>query len=351
MEWLNVKYLQNSLQDWIITVVLILVAVIGARFVYWFFKRTVKKWAGKSETKLDDILVDMLEEPLSVSIVLFGSWAAISRLTFSVEFQSFLDRIFYIALIFIAAWLCVRLIDAVIQEYIVPLVSKSESDLDDQLLPLLRLGLKFAIWAIAIIIGTDHAGYDVGALIAGLGVGGLAFALAAQDTVSNLFGGFTIITDQPFKLNDRINVGGFDGVVKEIGIRSTRLQNLNGRVVVLPNSTFTGSPIENISSEPNRKVVLELGLTYDTTAEGIEQAMQILRDIITETEGAEETCSVGFNAFGDFALGVLFVYFIRKGSDILGTQTEINLKILQRFTHAGLEFAFPTQTLHLQKAE
>ena len=347
MEWLSAVYLGNSLGTWLGAVGLVLLSVLVSRVVYWYFKRRVKSWVGNTATRLDDIIVDMIEEPLSVSIVVLGSWTAFSQLTVSEGVESFLGRSFYIAMVMIVAWLAVRLLDSLIEEYIIPLVQDSESDLDDQLLPLLRRGLKVAIWTVAVIISAQHAGYDVGALIAGLGVGGLAFALAAQDTVSNLFGGFTIFTDQPFKLNERINVAGYDGVVKEIGIRSTRLQNLNGRTVVLPNSTFTGAAIENISSEANRKVVLELGLSYDTTAESMERAMQLLRDINANEAGTEENCSVGFNAFGDFALGLLFVYFIRKDADILGTQTQINLSILKQFAEAGLEFPFPTQTLHV----
>lgn len=227
-----------------------------------------------------------------------------------------------------------------------PLTAESDTSLDDQLMPILRKGTKFSIWSIGIIVALNNAGYDVGALIAGLGIGGLALAMAARDTVSNVFGGFTIFTDRPFTINDRVRISGFDGVVDEIGVRSTRLRTLSGTMVTIPNSTFSDSAVENVSAEPSRKVSMTLGLTYDMTAEQMEQAMEILRSIAADAEGLEEKVLVAFNGFGDFSMNILFIYYITKGADILEVQTEVNLAILRRFGEAGLEMAFPTQTLY-----
>jgi len=185
------------------------------------------------------------------------------------------------------------------------------------------------------------------ALIAGLGIGGLALAMAAKDTVANVFGGFTIFTDRPFVMGDRIVISGFDGTVSEIGIRSTRLKTLAGREVSIPNSRFADSPVENISREPNRKMSLSLGLTYDTPPDRIQRAMDILVEIVeAQGEATEEKVIVGFNSFGDFALGVMVIYYITKGADIMGVQTSVNMAILERFNAEKLEFAFPTQTIH-----
>jgi MscS family membrane protein len=197
----------------------------------------------------------------------------------------------------------------------------------------------------------NNAGYDVAALIAGLGIGGLALAMAAQDTVKNVFGGFTIFTDRPFTVNERVAVAGFDGNVEEIGIRSTRIRTLAGRQVTIPNSSMADSPVENISSEPSRKVVMTLGLTYDTTPEAMRRAMEILGEIeAAHTEDTDGDPVIAFSGYGDFAMNVLFIYYIRKGADIMGTQTSVNLAILERFNAEGLAFAFPTQTIELAGA-
>jgi MscS family membrane protein len=246
----------------------------------------------------------------------------------------------------LGAWLLCRLLDAVLDEYAVPYFENSETDLDDILVPIVRRGVKTIVWIVATIMAMDNAGYDITTVLAGLGVAGMAFALAAKDSLANMFGGFTIFTDKPFGLKDRIKVAGFDGTVNEIGLRSTRLQTLDGRMVTIPNSEISDTPVENVSSEPSRKVVLNLGLTYDMDEANIKRAMEVLHEIADEHKAdLEENLSVGFNQFGDFALNVIFVYRITKGSDILGTQTAINLTILQRFAAEGLELAFPTQTI------
>ena len=255
----------------------------------------------------------------------------------------------FVVLLGFIAWAITRTIEALIDHYLVPVIEKSESDLDDQLLPILRKALKVTVWIMAIIIGFNNAGYDVGAIVAGLGIGGLAFALAAQDSVKNLFGGFTIFIDKPFTIRDRIKISGFDGSVEEIGIRSTRIRTLDGRMVTIPNSKFSESAIENISSEPSRKVALNLGLTYGTSSAGVKEAMELLKGIVKSKNVVPDKVFVGFNAFNDSSLNIICVYYISPGADILGVQTEINLEILENFANAKLEFAFPTQTLFIEK--
>jgi len=161
----------------------------------------------------------------------------------------------------------------------------------------------------------------VGALLAGLGIGGLALAMAAKDTVANVFGGITIFTDKPFKINDRVKLNGFDGNITEIGIRSTRLKTLEGRIVTIPNSKFTDGMVENVTLEPSRKVVLNLGLVYDTSSAQMEKAMELLKEIGEKNPSTEENVLVGFNDFGASALGLIFIYYIRKDGDILATQS------------------------------
>lgn len=346
IEFLNKTFYHNTIQEWLISLSLIVVSVMVGRVLFWFFKNFIKPLTTKSKTKLDDIFIDLCEEPISLSIVLIGISYSLNLLHTTESVRDLIGKGFYIAIIFNIAWLVARLSDAVIQEYLVPLTEKTENDLDDQLLPIVKKGMRVIIWAIAIVVGLNNAGYNVGALLAGLGVGGLAFALAAKDTVANLFGGLTVLLDKPFKMGDRIQVKGFDGTVVEIGLRSSRIQTLDGRIVTIPNADFASDPIQNVSSEPSRKVTLNLGLTYDTTPEQIKQAIDILKTIAAAHESLEEKVILSFNAFNDFALNVMFIYYIKKGEDIAVTQTEIDLEILSQFNANNLEFAFPTQTVY-----
>ncbi len=347
------EFYYNTITNWAIAFGIILGAILFAKILYLLSGKVIKKITQKTKSKLDDILVDKLEEPVILTLIILASWYAVKlNLTFPEEVFAVLNNGFHFAIAIMLTWLIARTVNALIVEYAVPLTEKSESDFDDQLLPILQKGLRIVIWTLGIIIALNNAGYNVTTLIAGLGIGGLAFALAAQDTVKNIFGGAMIFLDKPFKLNDRIVINGFDGFVHEIGIRSTRLRTLEGRIVTMPNAAFSDQAVENITLEPSRKVVLNLGLTYDTTPEKMEDGIKILREIGTaHRDKIEENVLVSFNAYGDFALGLIYIYYISKESDILDTQTAINLDILKRFNEKGLEFAFPTQTIYKKELD
>lgn len=361
----NKEFYQNSILDWAISFGIILGAILVAKILYWITGKFVKRAASKTKSNLDDLLVDKLEEPVVYAVALIGFFWAITRLTLGSpeldvdgkmligedgepinHIKNFVTHAFTIIFTLNVTWLIVRTVDALIVEYLMPMIERSESDLDDQLMPTIRKVFKLILWSFGVIIGLNNAGFDVAALIAGLGIGGLAFALAAQDTVKNIFGGVMVFIDKPFKPKDRIVINGIDGAVEEVGIRSTRIRTLTGRKVTIPNGQFSDNAVENVSDEPSRKIVTNLGLTYETAPENMEAAMEYLKEIIAANSGTEEDMSVGFNAWGDFAMGILVIYYIKKDADILQTQTDINMAILKKFNSEGLEFAYPTQTIY-----
>jgi MscS family membrane protein len=339
-------YYGNSVSEWLTSLIGIVASIVLGRAIYWIFSRTVKAFTHKSKNTLDDLVVDLVQEPIVAALIATGIYFSLNILTLPGLADRTFSKSYTFAISLIAAWLLVRFFEAFYRNVMVPWAHKTENDLDDQLMPILRKGIRSIIWVMAFIIGLNNAGYDVGAMIAGIGIGGLALAMAAKDTVANIFGGFTIFSDQPFKLGDRIKIGGVDGAVQEIGLRSTRIKTLDGRIVTMPNSTFSDSAVENVSSEPHRKITLNLGLTYDTTPKQIQDAIETLRGIASEHSSVEEDVVLSFNGFGDFALNVMFIYYITKGEDLAKTQTDMNLEILKRFNDKKLEFAFPTQTLY-----
>ncbi len=345
---LTEQYYGNDLKHWFYALGIIVLAAVAGKILAWFSSKVIKQVTKKTKTRLDDLLIDMLEEPAVFAVIIFGVWLGFEQLHFeSLTVHEWVKKVFHVLITLNVTWLIARTIDAFIEEYITPLVEKSESELDDQVLPIVRKGIRFIIWTLGIILALNNAGYDVAALLAGLGIGGLAFAMAAKDSVSNFFGGFTVLTDKPFKIGERVKIGGYDGNIIEIGIRSTRMKTLEGRIVTIPNAKFTDSFIENVTAEPSRKVVLNLGLTYDTSPEQMEVALESLKEIaVRHAENIEENTPISFNSFGDFSLGILFIYYIKPGVDILETQTKINLDILKTFNEKGLEMAFPTQTIY-----
>lgn len=363
MNFWDKTYYGNTVLDYAICFGIILGSVLVAKILFFLSKHFLKKFTKRTKTNLDDIIVDQVEEPVIFALILSAAVYALNTLNYSVSeltpedieagieipyshTKNFVDGLFNFLVVINVAWLIARLVDALIVEYITPLTRRSETDLDNQILPLLRKGLKLLIWVLGVLVALNNAGFNVGAVLAGLGIGGLAFALAAQDTVKNFFGGIMILVDKPFKVGERIRVGAIDGTVKEIGIRSTRVQNMEGRIVTIPNSKFSDDAVENINLEPTRKVVLNLGLVYDTKPQQMRKAIEILETITKEnTDKIEETNEITFNRFDAYALNLQFIYFIRKAADIAHTQTDIHLLIHERFRKAGIEMAFPTQTI------
>ena len=349
MEFFAKTFYGNTILDWSIAAVGIILSLVVAKSVYWVFGRFAKRLAAKTKNRFDDILVDMLEEPLVFVLAITGIWYSLHYLHLTHTALDLLSKTYYILTIVAVAWVITRLSDATIETYLVPYVEQTEGKLDDQLLPIIRKGIKLSVWSIAAIVALDNAGYDVRAVLASLGIGGLALALAAKDTVANLFGSFTIFVDKPFVVGDRIKAKGYDGFVKEVGIRSTRLQTLDGRMVTIPNQFIANESIVNVSSEPNRKITMDLGLTYDTTPQQMEKAMAILQSIAHEHPNTEENVVTAFTAFLDSALNIRFIYYIKKGASVFDTQNAINLEILRRFNDEGLEFAYPTRTVYTKE--
>ena len=345
-DWFFSWWGQNTTISIIVSILILVGAIVIGKLLYWLIGTFAKSLAARTKSGLDDIIIDKLEEPIVYGIVILGFYWGFTRLHFNESVDSFFANVFMILFILNVTWLIARVIDSLIEEYIVPIVTKSESDLDDQLLPILRKTIKAVLWIFGIVIALSNSGFDVAALIAGLGIGGLALALAAQDTVKNIFGGIMVFLDKPFKIKDRIKVNGMDGVVEEIGVRSTRLRTLEGRLITIPNGQFSDNAVENVSLEPTRKVNISLGLTYDTTPEQMENAMNIIKDIIKANSKVEDDALVAFNAWGDFAMGIQVIYYISSLDFIFSAQSEINLEILKLFNAEGLEFAFPTQTIY-----
>ncbi len=345
-EFMKDKWGPNTVFDWAVSLAILIGALIVGKLLYKIIGGFVKSLTSRTKTSLDDILVDKLEEPIVYGIVILGFYWGFNRLHFTDSIDEFFASMFMIIFILNVTWLVSRVLDSMVDEYVVPIVEKSESDFDDQLLPIVRKTVTAIIWIMGILIALSNSGFNIGAMIAGLGIGGLALALAAQDTVKNIFGGIMVFLDKPFTIHDRIKVNGMDGFVEEIGVRSTRIRTLEGRLITVPNGQFSDNAVENVTLEPTRKIVNTLGLTYDTTPEDMDKAMKILHNIIEANPKVTDEPLISFNTWGDFSMGILVIYYIRETDDILVAQSEINLEILKQFNAEGLEFAFPTQTLY-----
>ncbi|MGB1076246.1 MAG: mechanosensitive ion channel family protein [Flavobacteriales bacterium] len=349
MKILEMEFIGNPIQEWVIALAWVFSGVIVGRLLYRWFSRRLKALAAKTEGETDDLIIDQIEEPIAMAVVILGFWFGYDHLHFGLSADTFMEHVFSIAVALDVTWLAARLIDALVGSLFDRLQERTESKMVTQMTPILRKTLRSMVWVLGVIMALNNAGYDVGALLAGVGIGGLAMAMAAKDFVANIFGGITVFIDKPFQVGDRVQVAGIDGTVLEIGIRSTRIKTLAGRMVTIPNNKFTDGVVENVTAEPARKVRLDLGLTYDTTPAQVEQAIEILNEIIVKHIGTEDNTTVWFSQFGDFALVVSAIYYVRKEADVTLTPGNINLEVLKRFNAEGFSFAFPTQTIELVK--
>ena len=345
MEVLHQEFYGNSILNWAIAVGILILSFVVVKMLYWIFSNVIRRLTSKTKTNLDDVLIDKLEKPLTYLVLILGYWISIHYLVFKEEVELVLENVAYFLLVIDFTAILSRIVDALITEIIMPISEKSDSSFDNQLIPVIQKGVRSIIWILGIIIGLDNIGFDITAMIAGLGIGGLALALAAQDSVKNIFAGIMIFLDKPFRIKDRIQVDGFDGIVEDVGLRSTRLRTLEGRIVTIPNSRFTDNSVTNVTSQPTLKVKLNLGLIYDTDEVQMQKAIDILEDIVKNQEAITDDYAAGFNGFGDFSLNILFIYYVKPDSHWLDTQTLVNKEILRRFNKEGLEFAFPTQTI------
>jgi MscS family membrane protein len=346
----NTLFLNNTLNDWLISAGIIIAALIINKLIILLNRHVIRKITRKTPGKVDDILFRMLQAPVLFGIILAAIWIAVERLALDEHFQIIVDKSYRILIVVNITWFLSRLTSSLIEELWInkPQDETNSRKMEIHVIVLIRKIFTSIIWLVGIVFALHNAGYQVSALLGTLGIGGLAFAFAAQDTLKNIFGGFTVFADKPFKIGDRIVVDGKDGFVEDIGIRSTRIRTLERKLVVIPNSKISDASIENISAEPMRRILLKLGLTYDTSPEKMKEALGILKGLPKKIKLIDKNdCFVFFSDFASSSLEITFIYFIKKESDILETISKVNMEILESFNAAGLEFAFPTQTIHL----
>lgn len=348
-DFLSYRIYNNEVQEILISLAFILGAIVLGRLVRWFAEKILPKLTAKTETQLDDVLVEVLKAPMLFALTLVGFWIGIKRLSMPANVMEMMTDAYKFLLVISATWFVSRAVSTFINVVLKEKVNDESSRMDEHALSLIKKVSSFVIWSIGVITALNNAGVDVGALIAGLGIGGVAIALAAQDTAKNIFAGMMILFDRPFKIGELITIDGTTGYVEDMGIRSTKLRTYSGQLVVIPNYKTADSNLTNITREPSRRIELNVGLTYSTTPEQMRQAMDILRNLPSSVTGIEEKVKVYFTSFGDFSLNITCWYYIKKDSDLFETQSAVNLHVLDEFNAHGLDFAFPTQTLYVNK--
>jgi MscS family membrane protein len=337
----------NTIENWGISILIILGAIIIVKLLSLLGKKVIKPFVTGTDNHLDDVIFYSLEAPVKFAIILLGIWIAIHRLVYPDSFVKVVDNAYSILIVLDITWFFGRLFSSLLQVY----WGKQSNGQANKMMPIIKRTILVIVWLIGIVMALSNVGVNISAL---LGTLGIAFALAAQDTVKNVFGAFTILTDKPFSIGDTIRVDSYEGTVVDVGVRSTKIMNYDKRIITFPNYKITDTSIVNISSEPMRRVVLNLGLTYDTTSEKMKEALELLKSIPKRVENVSSNPSdivAVFTEYSDSALVIMYIYFIEKQGDILGVTSNMNMEILAAFNKAGLNLAFPTRTVYIQKDE
>lgn len=340
----------NTIENWGISILIILGAIIIVKLLSLLGKKVIKPFVTGTDNHLDDVIFYSLEAPVKFAIILLGIWIAIHRLVYPDSFVKVVDNAYSISIVLDITWFFGRLFSSLLQVY----WGKQSNGQANKMMPIIKRTILVIVWLIGIVMALSNVGVNISALLGTLGIGGIAFALAAQDTVKNVFGTFTILTDKPFSIGDTIRVDSYEGTVVDVGVRSTKIMNYDKRIITFPNYKITDTSIVNISSEPMRRVVLNLGLTYDTTSEKMKEALELLKSIPKRVENVSSNPSdivAVFTEYSDSALVIMYIYFIEKQGDILGVTSNMNMEILAAFNKAGLNLAFPTRTVYIQKDE
>ncbi len=349
---LDTLYYGNSLRDWGISLIIIISAILINKLISILYYKVFRKIAARSKTNLDDILFTSLEKPVFFGIILFAIWISLNRLDLGTEFHEMLKNTYEILIVLNATWFIARLFTGILEEYVAKKSKDSDKkqlNIDSKFYPIIKRGILITVWIIGFIIALYRIGITITTLMGTLGIGGIAFALAAQDTIKNIFGGVTIFTDKTFQIGDIINFDNMEGTVMDIGLRTTRVQTYDKQMVFIPNYKLTDSLVTNISSEPGRRIVMQIGLTYDTTPEKMREAMTILQKISQKVPHInKKEVSIAFADFADSALIIRFAYFILKDGDLFETRSRVNFEILSSFNQAGLNFAFPSRTIYIE---
>lgn len=340
----------NTIENWGISILIILGAIIIVKLLSLLGKKVIKPFVTGTDNHLDDVIFYSLEAPVKFAIILLGIWIAIHRLVYPDSFVKVVDNAYSILIVLDITWFFGRLFSSLLQVY----WGKQSNGQANKMMPIIKRTILVIVWLIGIVMALSNVGVNISALLGTLGIGGIAFALAAQDTVKNVFGAFTILTDKPFSIGDTIRVDSYEGTVVDVGVRSTKIMNYDKRIITFPNYKITDTSIVNISSEPMCRVVLNLGLTYDTTSEKMKEALELLKSIPKRVENVSSNPSdivAVFTEYSDSALVIMYIYFIEKQGDILGVTSNMNMEILAAFNKAGLNLAFPTRTVYIQKDE
>lgn len=347
--WLHKSIFSITISNFLIAIALFLGCMLLRSLLSKIIIEILRKIAGKTKSTVDDKLINALEAPFRFSFIILGFYLSKQWLNV-VKYEIFLNKFITSLVIFAIFWTIFRLVNefnAVIALFSSRLGKPLNTDIENFIIKSCRV----IIVIMGFLMILQAWGVNITAFIASLGLGGLAFALAAKDTAANLFGSLVIFADRPFKVGDWVELNGIEGTVEEIGIRSTRIRTFPRSLVAVPNAVVANASIANWTKRTRRRCKIHIGLTYDTTSTQIETIVNEIEQMIRDRgDTYEDSLAVYFESFGDSSLNILCHYHTKTTAwkEFLKIQQEINISIMKLVEKNGSAFAFPSRSLYLE---
>ncbi len=352
----------NGVWRFLLVLLIVLVTMAVGRIVQYAITSYALRLDRKKGVSALTLLLKALANPIYVAIFAVGIFFCKAPLFFDNEqgirtaIQTGWTTIARVIAAIAVAYALYRLVD-VIEYYLNRLVGKTETKLDDMLVPVVRKALRITISIIAALLIAENilgAG-RIKSLLFSAGIGGIAIALAARETIANFFGSITIFADRPFQMGELVKIGDHLGPVEEVGFRSTRLRTLQGHLVTVPNSVIANSMVENVGRRPFIRRTSNITITYDSGHTKAKRAVEIIKEILAEVPEVNTDPGhpprVYFNEFNDWSLNIYMSYWVKPPDYWLYQQVNerVNLEMMKRFEAEKIEFAFPSQTLYVKK--
>ena len=362
LEFLSIEFLNNSVKDYLYFFLVIIVGLIITKPIISYLLRIAYKLFGSKDSDNErDMLKSLLRKPLYYFFLLMILYIGLNSLNFpnewglvdSSEFglKMIIDKGFYLAVICSIFWTILRSVEFVGVK-LKDRAAQTESKVDDGLIPFAIDLTKVLVYIFALIIILGNVfNVNITALVAGLGVGGVAIALASKESIENLLGSFTIFFDKPFAVGDVITLGGVTGKVEKVGFRSTRILTFDKSIVTVPNKNVINTELDNLGVRPVRRVKFNIGLTYDTTIEQIKNIVNDIQKLVDDHPMTNEDGRVRFLSFGASSLDIMVLYYVNspEWENLIDTQQKINYSIIEIVNKHNSEFAFPSTSVYIEK--
>ncbi len=350
MEWLNISVVGNEVWRLVLFFIIVLLSSAVGRLARFSMDRIAKR-SGTGDRRLQPVVLKAVARPFVLFGLAVGIRLGVSVLLLGEALHGLAHTCASVATATAIGYAIYSLVD-IVDHYLRQMSERTESRLDDVLAPLVGKSIRITVMVLVVMnIVQEVSGKSITTILAGLGVGGLAIALAGQDTIKNFFGSIVILGDRPFEIGDRIVVDGHDGPVESVGFRSTRIRTLEGHQVTIPNSEMVNRTVQNIGRRPYIRRVANITITYDTPPGKVARALEILKDILQDHEGMHPDFPprVFFSDFNDWSLNLLMIYWYHPPEywDFMAFTERVNMQILERFNAEGIEFAFPSQSIYL----